>query len=491
MRAKILVLLVVTITCLFLPASVSAQAALPAQAQVTTSTPVGAYVAAAPLALAPTDLSDVADWAKKKAQDAGRGGAAALGWLKDKVSGAGAMTQIVTGVITRNPAAIGNGIGQLVGQAGGQVLASDAIEGAFKWLASSLGNAAAWMLSMVLDIVFTASSPDLSAAVLYTWAGRTFAIAIPIMICLSLWQIATSAIALRAPHGARRALLGTAGATVGSMMTLPITAVLVRAIDAISGGLLAKNAADTQQLGARIADLFSATTFIAMSQVDPVTGAAVAAQSTLFMLMVFVIFCGLSVLAGIFLMVVLVVRSSGLEVVEVAAPIAWAGLASRTTRAWPRQILSMIVALCFSQLGVILVLGLGTSLLLEGEPGKTIPETIGRMAMVVTMFIIAAFVPWITFKMFDFLGEAAVATVVSQGRYDIRQGQSAASGTLAMVLSAAGTWIGIKGADAFISSSTGSPSTGQPLPHSTSQARTGERQQQVQPALSREGWKQA
>lgn len=490
MRTKILVPLIAIITCLFLLVPASAQAAEPDQAQLTAATAVGAYtdarLTAAPVALAPTDLSDVADWAKKKAQDVGRGGVAAVGWLKDKVSGAGAMTQIITGIVTRNPAAVGTGFSQLAGQAGGQALGS-LIEVAFKWLASSLGSAAAWILSMVLDAAFTASSPDLSADVLYTWAGRTFAIAIPIMAGLALWQIATSAIALRAPHGVRRALLGAAGATIASMLTLPVSAVLSRAVDAISGGLLAKNAADTQQLAERVSDLFSTTTFTAMSQVDPVTGAAVAAQGTLFMLIVFVIFCGMSVLAGILLMVVLAVRSAGLEVVEVAAPIAWAGLASHTTRSWPRQIVSAIVALCFAKLGVVLVLGLGTAVLLQSGPGKTVPESVGQMAMVMTMFIVAGFVPWITFKMFDFLGETTVATVTSQGRNDVRQGRAAFGGTLTMILSAAGTRLGLKGSREASSPS----STGPPPSHNTSSQPQPREQQQARPGPSREGWKQA
>ena len=89
--------------------------------------------------------------------------------------------------------------------------------------------------------------------------------------------------------------------------------------------------------------------------------------------------------------------------VTVPAHIFWA-----PTRAWFRRWLTMIVALVFTKLGVVLVFGIGVAAVGSAGQASGTAAQLGQLLSGLVMLAMAALVPIACFKFFAFLGEESV-----------------------------------------------------------------------------------
>jgi len=307
------------------------------------------------------------------------------------------------------------------------------MEAATTWIGDALGRAAAWIITSALAIAFGVGSPNLGADYIYTWTGRVFAVAIPITIVLAFWQLAKSAIQARGLSGVRRAAGGAVAATAASMVTLPILVSLTAGVDGLRSAMTGWLGVDVEKLSKQITDIFSLDVFSALAGVSP--GAA--ASGAAVMAIGFGFFCLFTIFFAIVLLFVMLLRGVFLQAATVVTPVAYSGLAADETRAWPRTVLGWLVALLVAPFGIVIVLGIGFRGLSEIGEAKSITDALTQMATCAASLLGGLCCPWVFFKLFSFLGEDAVASMISQMRGAVVAGASTVGNTVKSVVNAA------------------------------------------------------
>ena len=301
------------------------------------------------------------------------------------------------------------------------------------WIGDMLGRAAAWVLTSVIAIVFGMGSPNLGADYIYKWTARTFAVAIPITILLAFWQLAKSAIQARGLSGVRRAAGGAVVATAASMVTLPILVSLTAGVDELRTAMVSWLGLDVQALSKQITDIFSSDTFLALAGISP--GAAAGAAAA--MMIAFGFFCLFVLFFAILLLFVMVLRNLFLQAATVVTPVAYSGLAADETRSWPRTVLGWLMALLVAPFGIVIVLGLGFLGLSEIDKTDSITGALSQIATCGAAMLGGLACPGVFYKLFSFLGEDAVASMVSQMRGAVVAGAHTVGNTMKSVVSAA------------------------------------------------------
>ena len=309
----------------------------------------------------------------------------------------------------------------------------DVLETSTVWIGDMLGRAAAWVITSVLAIVFGLGSPNLGADYIYTWTGRTFAVAILITIVLAFWTLAKSAIQARGLSGVCRAAGGAVVATAASMVTLPILVGLTTGVDGMREAMVSWLGLDVEALSQKITDIFSSDTFLALAGISP--GSAMMAAAA--MMIGFGFFCLFTVFFAIVLLFVMVLRGLFLQAAAVVIPVAYSGLAADETRAWPRIVLGWLMALLVAPFGIVIVLGLGFLGLAEIDKADSITAALSQMATSAAAMLGGLSCPWVFFKLFSFLGEDAVASMISQMRGAVVAGAGVVGDTVKSVVSAA------------------------------------------------------
>ena len=307
------------------------------------------------------------------------------------------------------------------------------MEAAATWIGDALGRAAAWIITSALAIAFGVGSPNLGADYIYTWTGRVFAVAIPITIVLAFWQLAKSAIQARGLSGVRRAAGGAVAATAASMVTLPILVSLTAGVDGLRSAMTGWLGMDVEKLSKQITDIFSLDVFSALAGVSPSAAAGGAAV----MAIGFGFFCLFTIFFAIVLLFVMLLRGVFLQAATVVTPVAYSGLAADETRAWPRTVLGWLVALLVAPFGIVIVLGIGFRGLSEIGEAKSITDALTQMATCAASLLGGLACPWVFFKLFSFLGEDAVASMVSQMRGAVVAGAHTVGNTVKSVVNAA------------------------------------------------------
>ena len=326
-----------------------------------------------------------------------------------------------------------NGGGGTSGSSGPTKWIKDGLETSAVWIGDMLGRAAAWVLTSILAIAFGMGSPNLGADYIYKWTSRTFAVAIPITIVLAFWQLAKSAIQARGLSGVRRAAGGAVVATAASMVTLPILVSLTTGVDELRTAMVSWLGLDVEALSKQITDIFSSDTFLALAGVSP--GAAVGAAAA--MMIGFAFFCLFVLFFAILLLFVMVLRNLFLQAAAVVTPVAYSGLAADETRSWPRTVLGWLMALLVAPFGIVIVLGLGFLGLSEIDKTDSITGALSQIATCGAALLGGLGCPWVFFKLFSFLGEDAIASMVSQMRGAVVAGAHTVGNTVKSVVSAA------------------------------------------------------
>ena len=336
-----------------------------------------------------------------------------------------------------------------------------------EFVASMMGSAAAWVLTTVIKFVFWVSSPDLGSDFVYEWAGRLFGIAIPITLLLAMWQLISGSIKGSPGRAARQALFGATTATVGTMIFIPIVAALVRAVDAIVAALMDDVLEDTDKLSQVIADIFAAETMkSAASSLTATTAAPSVMIGTAVLGIILFIFSICVVVGGIILLIVLAIRTLSVYVVTAMMPVALSGLTARISRSWARQAFGWLLALIVSKLAIVIVLGLGVTIILhsseQARDGAEVLAYVGDLTVGGAMVLVAVMAPAVCFKFFDFLGEEAVAYAQRSLESGVRSGAKRVGATVKTVAAVAAAAAGgaVGGAGASASSSSGATNAG-------------------------------
>ena len=427
---------------------------------------VGEPVSVGAPAAVPADniFNDGWEWAKNKGKQIGNGAKTladnAGSWLKDKGSSIAstAKEKIKSAVSTvkdvaKAPVEAAN--------AATKGWVQERLEEVATWAAQQLGKASGWLLATVLTLAFTLTSPDLDAGFMFTWAGRVFALAVPITFTVALGQVLRDALRGRGLTGVRWAVQGALVSAFASMVTLPILAVASRGIDAVRDVFIGWVQADTDKLAQRITDVWSSETWQSFADDNPAAASAVSAGSVSWMLLVFCFFCFFVLLGGLGLVLVMLFREQLLAGSSVMTPVAYSGLASRPTMGWPRTILAWILALLVSPVAIIVILGLGISILLEADPPGDMTQLLQQMGLCITMLLSSMTMPLASFKLFSFLGESAVSTMTDETGDSVASGAETVGSTVATVAAAAvaaGAAVGTGGASAGASGGAASGS---------------------------------
>ena len=196
-------------------------------------------------------------------------------------------------------------------------------------------------------------------------------------------------------------IVGAGVGVLGSFLALPVLAVLVAAMDAL--------AMDLAQLSHD--DVGSLVTDVIEMLVDPSSamtwvGAGILGSMGAIVAGIF------AILGAIAVFIALLVRMMLLYIVVIIGPFAFAGLVWEPTRRWIRTWLTLVVALVFSKLGIVLVFGLGVSMIGSLDFANDGPlAAIGQLVAGLMMLFMAALVPWACFKFFSFIGEESVSAL--------------------------------------------------------------------------------
>lgn len=417
---------------------------------------VGEAVSVGAPAAVPADniITDGAKWAKDKGKQLWNGAKTvasnAGSWLKDKGSSIASTTkEKIKSAASVVKDAVKAPVEAANAAAKGWV--QERLEEVAVWVAQQLGKASGWLLAMVLSLAFTLTSPDLDAGFMFTWAGRVFALAVPITFTVALGQVLRDALRGRGLTGVKWAVKGALVSAFASMVTLSILAVLSRGIDEVRDVFIGWVQADTDKLAQRITDVWSSETWQSFADDNPAAASAVSAQSVSWMLLVFCFFCFFVMLGGLGLVLVMLFREQLLAGSAVMTPVAYSGLASRPTMGWPRTILAWILALLVSPVAIIVILGLGISILLEADAPGDMNQLLQQMGLCITMLLSAMSMPLASFKLFSFLGESAVASMTDETGDSVESGAETVGSTVATVAAAAvaaGAAVGTGGASA-------------------------------------------
>lgn len=348
-------------------------------------------------------------------------------------------------------ATIGSGGWSLVGDAAkdavGAVIENEGEE--FLWnLAQSVVDGTQVIFHFIIDLLLRLSEPQVTGDFIYTMGGRIFFISLPLIVAFAAVRIIAASLRAQALTGARDAFLGAGASVLGTVALVPLTAVAVRAVDAVADGMVKATLSDGDefvdevmaavvQLGTMVGNVVGGEEIAGpVSPWDvPAGGVIVTSLICLFAAILLLVACVVIGLA-------LVARNMLLYIVIVVGPLCLSGLAWAPTRRWASIWLGWMVALIFTKLAIVVVMGLGvlavTATIQSGEVTADPLPGLTTVLSGILMLILAAFMPIACFALFGWMGEAGVREL--QGAADGAQGKltSAPSSALSASQTASG-----------------------------------------------------
>jgi len=212
---------------------------------------------------------------------------------------------------------------------------------------------------------------------------------------------------------------GAGVAVLGTFVAVPVVALLVAAVDGLAMDLAAITSGDLETLIGQVTGLLLGE--------NPTDGAHMIGGGLVGTVGA-IIFGFLAVVGAIAVWMALLIRAMLLYVVVVIAPICFAGLVWEPTRAWFRRWLTMIVALVFTKLGVVLVFGVGVAAVGTAGQGTGTGAQLGQLFSGLVMLAMASLVPIACFKFFSFLGDESVQALHSGAAGGAARGTDAVRG---------------------------------------------------------------
>jgi hypothetical protein len=266
--------------------------------------------------------------------------------------------------------------------------AATLISAPFDWLASAMGSAAAWVFEQVWTVFDTTTLVDVTNTGYTHVYSLIFGIAAFLMLVFFCFQIITSLIR-REPAAVGRAVTGLAKSVLGSFLALTITGLLLETTDQLCVGVVQATGQTMESIGDRIALLAAGLTTINLAA--PGAGAII----TIFV-------AGLAVSSALIVWFSLLIRKALLLVSVVLAPLALAGQSWDLTKGWFGKWASFIIAMILSKL--VLVVTLLVAVTQTASPLAPDMQSISEPIAGVVLMMIAAFAPYMTYKLIAFMG---------------------------------------------------------------------------------------
>ena len=266
--------------------------------------------------------------------------------------------------------------------------AATLVSAPFDWLASTMGQAAGWLIEAMWTVFDSTTLVDVQSPGYLNVYNLLFGIGVFIVLLFFCFQLILGLIR-REPAALARAALGAAKAVLGSFVVITLTATALEIVDQLCIGIVQAAGETTATMGDRIALLTAGLTTINIAA--PGVGAIV----TIFL-------AGLMICAVAIVWFSLLIRKALLLVAIVLAPIAFAGAAWDVTRGWIGKWAAFVVALIISKLVLVVVFLIAITQV--STPIEADLSAVTEPISGIVLLFIAAFAPYMVYRFISFLG---------------------------------------------------------------------------------------
>lgn len=266
--------------------------------------------------------------------------------------------------------------------------AATLVSAPFDWLASTMGQAAGWLINAMWTVFDSTTLVDVQSPGYLNVYNLLFGIGVFIVLLFFCFQLILGLIR-REPAALARAALGAAKAVLGSFIVITLTATALEIVDQLCIGVVQAAGETTATMGDKIALLAAGLTTINIAA--PGVGAIV----TIFL-------AGLMICAVAIVWFSLLIRKTLLLVAIVLAPIAFAGAAWDVTRGWIGKWAAFVVALIISKLVLVVVFLIAITQV--STPIEADLSAVTEPISGIVLLFIAAFAPYMVYRFISFLG---------------------------------------------------------------------------------------
>lgn len=266
--------------------------------------------------------------------------------------------------------------------------AATLISAPFDWLASAMGEAAGWLIEAMWSVFDSTTMVDVTSEGYLAVYNLLFGIAVMIVLIFFCLQLILGLIR-REPTALSRAALGAAKAVLGSFVVITLTALALEIVDQLSIGIVQAAGETTESMGDKIVLMAAGLTAINIGA--PGVGAIV----TIFL-------AGLMIAAVAIVWFSLLIRKALLLIAIVLAPIAFAGAAWDSTRGWIGKWAAFVLALIVSKLVLVVIFLIAITQM--ATPIEADLTAVTEPIAGIVMLFIAAFAPYMVYKVIAFLG---------------------------------------------------------------------------------------
>ncbi len=272
------------------------------------------------------------------------------------------------------------------------------ISAPFDFLASAIGGAAQWLFEAVWTLIDQTTLVDLTNPGYVGVYNVLFGVAIAIVAIFFLAQLISGMIR-RDPSALTRAALGAGKAILGSFIVITIGTLLLEVTDQLTIGVVQATGLTVSDMGLRLGTMFLGLGTISIA--SPGVGAIIT------------IFLGFLAIAGVLVVwFSLLIRKALILAAIVLAPIALAGSAWDSTRAWFGRWAAFVVAMIISKLVVVVVMLVAVVQL--DAPIDLDLQSIADPVAGVVLLLTAAFAPYLVYKLMAFAGFDFYQTVSAE-----------------------------------------------------------------------------
>ncbi|NDO78962.1 conjugal transfer protein TrbL [Kocuria indica] len=266
--------------------------------------------------------------------------------------------------------------------------AASLVSAPFDWFAQAVGGAAGWLLEAMWAVFDTTTMVDVTQDGYVSVYNLLFGIGIFIVLVFFCFQLILGLIR-RDPTALSRAALGAGKAVLGSFVVITLAALALEITDQLTIGIIQAAGETTGTMGDKIILLAAGLTAINISA--PGVGAIV----TIFL-------AGLMVAATAIVWFSLLIRKALLLIAIVLAPLAFAGAAWDASRSWIGKWAAFVLALIISKLVLVVVLLIAITQM--ATPIEADLTAITEPITGIVMLAIAAFAPYMVYRVISFLG---------------------------------------------------------------------------------------
>lgn len=266
--------------------------------------------------------------------------------------------------------------------------AATLVSAPFDWLASTMGQAAGWLLETMWQVFDSTTLVDVTSDGYLGVYNLLFGVGVFVVLLFFTFQLVLGLIR-REPAALSRAALGAAKAVLGSFVVITLTATALEIVDQLCIGIVQAAGETTGTMGDKIMLLTAGLSTINVAA--PGVGAIV----TIFL-------AGLMICAVAIVWFSLLIRKALLLVAIVLAPIAFAGAAWDVTRGWVGKWAAFVIALIVSKLVLVVVFLIAITQI--STPIAVDLAAVTEPVSGIVLLFIAAFAPYMVYRFISFLG---------------------------------------------------------------------------------------